>query len=51
MPQDSSLWYYKCKGCEQSLMPKRGECCIFCSYGTIVCPPIQEAINDMAALL
>jgi hypothetical protein len=23
--------------------PKPGECCVFCSYGTVACPPIQAA--------
>ncbi|MGJ0427313.1 GDCCVxC domain-containing (seleno)protein [Methylocystis sp.] len=24
------------------LKPKAGDCCIFCSYGDMPCPPIQE---------
>ncbi|HEV8330350.1 MAG TPA: GDCCVxC domain-containing (seleno)protein [Steroidobacteraceae bacterium] len=23
------------------LRPKRGDCCVFCSYGSVKCPPIQ----------
>ncbi|WP_339879956.1 GDCCVxC domain-containing (seleno)protein, partial [uncultured Algoriphagus sp.] len=22
--------------------PKKGDCCVYCSYGTVPCPPIQE---------
>ncbi|MFZ0027756.1 MAG: GDCCVxC domain-containing (seleno)protein, partial [Pseudolabrys sp.] len=22
--------------------PKDGDCCVFCSYGSVPCPPIQE---------
>lgn len=22
--------------------PKPGDCCVYCSYGTVPCPPIQE---------
>ena len=25
------------------LKPKKGDCCVFCSYGTVKCPPIQES--------
>jgi hypothetical protein len=25
------------------LRPKQGDCCVFCSYGTVPCPPVQEA--------
>ena len=33
---------YDCKGCGQRLKPKPGDCCVFCSYGSVPCPPIQE---------
>jgi hypothetical protein len=23
------------------LRPKPGDCCVFCSYGSVPCPPIQ----------
>jgi hypothetical protein len=29
-------------GCGQRLKPKPGDCCVFCSYGDIVCPPRQQ---------
>ncbi|MEE9252050.1 MAG: GDCCVxC domain-containing (seleno)protein [Thermodesulfobacteriota bacterium] len=25
------------------LVNKEGDCCVFCSYGTVKCPPEQEA--------
>jgi len=28
--------------CGTTLTPKAGDCCIFCSYGTVKCPPLQE---------
>ncbi|HQS65548.1 MAG TPA: GDCCVxC domain-containing (seleno)protein, partial [Acidovorax defluvii] len=28
--------------CHTVLSPKTGDCCVFCSYGTVPCPPIQE---------
>ena len=43
MPTDACQWFYDCKGCGEVLRPKPGDCCVFCSYGTVACPPIQEA--------
>jgi hypothetical protein len=42
MPTDACMYYYECSGCKQLLRPKAGDCCVFCSYGSIACPPIQE---------
>nr|WP_071816317.1 GDCCVxC domain-containing (seleno)protein [Vibrio orientalis] len=42
MPTDSCLYFYECKGCGELLKPKVGDCCVFCSYGSVPCPPIQE---------
>lgn len=41
MPVDACQWYYECQGCKALLTPKPGDCCVFCSYGTVPCPPIQ----------
>ena len=41
MPTDACLWFYECIGCKTLLKPKAGDCCVFCSYGTVKCPPIQ----------
>jgi hypothetical protein len=43
MPADACLFFYDCKGCGIVLRPKPGECCVFCSYGTVRCPPMQVA--------
>ena len=42
MPTDSCLVFYECSKCGQILKPTKGECCVFCSYGSVKCPPIQE---------
>jgi hypothetical protein len=42
MPEDACRFYYECKGCSKLLKPKAGDCCVFCSYGDIPCPPIQQ---------
>ena len=41
MPTDACVFFYDCKGCGQRLKPRRGDCCVFCSYGSVPCPPIQ----------
>ena len=43
MPTDNCQYYYECKGCGALLKPREGDCCVFCSYGTVPCPPIQQA--------
>ena len=42
MPTDACQYFYDCKGCGAVLKPKPGDCCVYCSYGTVKCPPIQE---------
>ncbi len=41
MPTDACQWFHECNGCHVLLKPKAGDCCAFCSYGTVPCPPIQ----------
>jgi hypothetical protein len=41
MPTNACIFFYDCAGCGTRLKPKRGHCCVFCSYGSIPCPPIQ----------
>jgi hypothetical protein len=41
MPTDACQFFYDCKGCGKVLRPKEGDCCVFCSYGDVPCPPIQ----------
>ena len=41
MPTDTCIYVYDCKGCGAILKPKSGDCCVFCSYGSVPCPSIQ----------
>ena len=41
MPTDSCMFFYECENCKTRLKPKQGDCCVFCSFGTVKCPPIQ----------
>ena len=36
------MGFYPCKGCGAMLRPKAGDCCVFCSYGSVPCPPVQD---------
>ncbi|MGV6811759.1 MAG: GDCCVxC domain-containing (seleno)protein [Brevirhabdus sp.] len=42
MPTDACQWFYECSNCNAVLKPKPGDCCVYCSYATVPCPPIQE---------
>jgi len=46
MPTDACQFFYKCENCESILKPNGGDCCVFCSFGTVACPPIQEDGNS-----
>ncbi|MFY2824156.1 MULTISPECIES: GDCCVxC domain-containing (seleno)protein [unclassified Ruegeria] len=41
MPTDACQWFYECKSCKTILKPLEGDCCVYCSYATVPCPPIQ----------
>jgi len=42
MPTDACQWYYECTGCGRLLRPRARDCCVYCSYGTVSCPPVQK---------
>jgi hypothetical protein len=42
MPTDACQFFYECGGCGSLLRLKAGDCCVFCSYGSISCPPVQQ---------
>jgi hypothetical protein len=41
MPTDACQFFYYCNGCSEQLKAKPGDCCVFCSYGSVPCPLIQ----------
>ncbi|WP_081945502.1 GDCCVxC domain-containing (seleno)protein [Thalassotalea sp. ND16A] len=43
MPTNSCQWFYECTACMTLMKPLKGDCCVFCSYGTVPCPPIQQS--------
>ena len=42
MPTDACQFFYECESCQALLRPKPGDCCVFCSFGSIKCPPVQR---------
>jgi hypothetical protein len=46
MPTNACQYFYECTDCRTLLKPKPGDCCVFCSYGSVPCPPIQQGAGD-----
>lgn len=45
MPVDACQYFYECERCKTVLKPLDGDCCVYCSYGSVKCPPIQTGDN------
>jgi hypothetical protein len=43
MPVDACMYFHECSACGALLKPKAGDCCVFCSYASVPCPPKQAA--------
>ena len=41
MPTDACIYFYECTGCRKVLKPVAGDCCVFCSFGSVKCPSVQ----------
>lgn len=46
MPTDACQFFYECEACQALLRPLPGDCCVFCSYGSVKCPPMQQDQSD-----
>ena len=42
MPTDACQFFHDCAACGARLKPLAGDCCVFCSYGDVKCPPVQQ---------
>ena len=42
MPTNYCQYIWECPNCKNKLKPKEGDCCVYCSYGSVKCPPIQK---------
>lgn len=43
MPTNACVWCWECPACGALTRPKPGDCCVYCSYGSMPCPPVQVA--------
>jgi hypothetical protein len=43
MPEDACRYFHVCANCGARLKPKEGDCCVFCSWGDVPCPPVQRS--------
>ena len=50
MPIDACLYFYECTSCHALLRPKAGDCCVFCSFGSVQCPPMQQTRDCCAGV-
>ena len=39
---ETCQFFYECIACGERLRPVPGDCCVFCSYGSVPCPPVQD---------
>ncbi len=50
MPREACQFFHVCSGCREMLKPKEGHCCIFCSYGSVPCPPMQQKMRPTLSI-
>lgn len=43
MPVDACQFFYECTQCNALLRPRRGDCCVYCYFGSVKCPSIQAS--------
>ncbi len=41
MPTEACQYLYDCRGCGAVIRPLPGDCCVYCSFGDVKCPPVQ----------
>jgi hypothetical protein len=46
MPTDACVFFHECANCGTVLRPKTGDCCVYCSYGSVPCPSMQAGTSD-----
>lgn len=46
MPTDTCRFFWDCPACGEVVRPKPGDCCVYCSYGSVPCPPVQTGTSS-----
>ncbi|HKW53947.1 MAG TPA: GDCCVxC domain-containing (seleno)protein [Stellaceae bacterium] len=49
MPTDACQFFYECTSCGAVLRPNSGDCCVFCTFGSVPCPPVQARSSGKRA--
>jgi predicted RNA-binding Zn-ribbon protein involved in translation (DUF1610 family) len=49
MPAVSCWITYRCAGCGAELWADPGDCCVFCTYGSVPCPAVQQQRGERPA--
>ncbi|MEQ9103523.1 MAG: GDCCVxC domain-containing (seleno)protein [Rhodothermales bacterium] len=42
MPENACVRFYDCTACGEIIRTLPGDCCVFCSHGSVPCPPVQQ---------
>ncbi|WP_397392316.1 GDCCVxC domain-containing (seleno)protein [Polynucleobacter sp.] len=42
IPRGTSQHLYRCPSCSTILKPKSGDCCVFCSFGSVDCSSSEQ---------
>lgn len=43
MPENACRYFWECPNCHREVRPLEGDCCVYCSYGSVPCPPVQQS--------
>ena len=46
MPTDACVFFHECVACHVRVRPRLGDCCVFCSFGSVACPSKQAGSTD-----
>ncbi|MBU93945.1 MAG: hypothetical protein CL723_05075 [Chloroflexi bacterium] len=42
MPTNQCIVFHECENCFLTLRPLKNDCCVFCSYSDVKCPPMNN---------
>ena len=45
MPALDKTRFYQCEDCNEIVKARESDCCVYCSYGEVKCPPTQAQLN------
>lgn len=51
MPTDACQFFYDCTGYGTLLRPKQGDCCVFCSYGSVLVRQFRKWVEKVLVVV